>query len=214
MPSRPLALGEELKHRNGRRQRGATTALILPVARLVSELRARGVDTLVDGAHAPGMVPLGLSDLGAAYYTGNAHQWLCAPKGAAFLHVHRDRQAQLHPNVISHGYTAGFHAEFDCTGTFDPTPWLCIPESVRFIGSMLPGGWPEVMATNRALTLPGLGSIKELLQGLAQWKRRSVSSTCSEQMHLTRRRMALVSQERLRVKPSRTVRQLGALCPP
>jgi isopenicillin-N epimerase len=129
------------------------TALVLPVARLVSELRARGVDALVDGAHAPGMVPLELSKLGAAYYTGNAHKWLCAPKGAAFLHVHRDRQAQLHPTVISHGYTAGFHAEFDWTGTSDPTPWLCIPESLRFIGSLLPGGWPQVMATNRELTL-------------------------------------------------------------
>jgi isopenicillin-N epimerase len=129
------------------------TALILPAARLVNDLRARGIDTLVDGAHAPGMIPLGLSDLGAAYYTGNAHKWLCAPKGAAFLHVRRDRQAQLHPTVISHGYSAGFRAEFDWTGTFDPTPWLCIPESVRFIGSLLPAGWPQVMATNRALTL-------------------------------------------------------------
>ena len=129
------------------------TALVLPVARLVSDLRTRGIDTLVDGAHAPGMVPLCLSDLGAAYYTGNAHKWLCAPKGAAFLHVRRDRQAQLHPNVISHGYTAGFHAEFDWTGTFDPTPWLCIPEALHFIGSLLPAGWPQVMATNRALTL-------------------------------------------------------------
>jgi isopenicillin-N epimerase len=129
------------------------TALVLPLARLVGELRARGVDTLVDGAHAPGMVPIALSELGAAYYTGNAHKWLCAPKGAAFLHVQRDRQAPLHPNVISHGYTTGFHAEFDWTGTFDPTPWLCIPESLRFIGALQPGGWPEVMASNRALTL-------------------------------------------------------------
>jgi isopenicillin-N epimerase len=129
------------------------TALVLPVARLVSDLRARGVDTLVDGAHAPGMVPLGLSDLGAAYYTGNAHKWLCAPKGAAFLHVRRDRQAHLHPTVISHGYTEGLHAEFDWTGTFDPTPWLCIPESLRFIGGLLPAGWPQVMQTNRALAL-------------------------------------------------------------
>lgn len=131
----------------------SSTALILPLRRLVSELRERGVDTLVDGAHAPGMVPLNLAELGAAYYTGNAHKWLCAPKGAAFLHVRRDRQARLHPNVISHGYTSGFHAEFDWPGTFDPTPWLCIPESLRFIGSLLPAGWPQVMAANRALAL-------------------------------------------------------------
>ena len=129
------------------------TALILPLERLVSELRTRGVDTLVDGAHAPGMVPIGLSDLGAAYYTGNAHKWLCAPKGAAFLHVRRDRQAGLHPNVISHGYAQGFHAEFDWTGTFDPTPWLCIPHALKFIGGLLPAGWPQVMDANRALTL-------------------------------------------------------------
>ncbi len=129
------------------------TALVLPVARLVSELSERGVDTLVDGAHAPGMVPIGLSQLGAAYYTGNAHKWLCAPKGAAFLHVQRERQAGLHPSVISHGYLQGFHAEFDWTGTLDPTPWLCIPAALRFIGGLLPAGWPEVMAANRSLAL-------------------------------------------------------------
>jgi isopenicillin-N epimerase len=129
------------------------TALILPMARLVGDLRAVGVETLVDGAHAPGMIPLQLSDLDAAYYTGNAHKWLCAPKGAAFLHVRRDRQAHLHPTVISHGYGAGWRAEFDWTGTFDPTPWLCIPEALRFIGALLPGGWPAVMATNHTLAL-------------------------------------------------------------
>jgi len=129
------------------------TALLLPVARLVGELRARGIDTLVDGAHAPGMVPLALSDLGAAYYTGNAHKWLCAPKGAAFLHVRRDRQTRLHPSVISHGYTTGFHAEFDWTGTLDPTPWLCIPASIGFMGSLFPAGWPQLMETNHVLAL-------------------------------------------------------------
>lgn len=129
------------------------TALVLPVARLVAELRNRGIETLIDGAHAPGMVPLALTELGAAYYTGNAHKWLCAPKGAAFLHVRRDRQAGLHPSVISHGYTQGFHAEFDWTGTCDPTPWLCIPEAIRYMGGLLPGGWPELMARNRILAL-------------------------------------------------------------
>ncbi len=149
------------------------TALILPIERLVSELQTRGVDTLVDGAHAPGMVPLALSDLGAAYYTGNAHKWLCAPKGAAFLHVRRDRQGRLHPNVISHGYTAGFHAEFDWTGTVDPTPWLCIPEALRVVGGLLPGGWPQVMAANRALTLQARAL---LLQSLG------VDAPCPEAM--------------------------------
>jgi isopenicillin-N epimerase len=131
------------------------TALVLPIARLVQELRNRGIETLVDGAHAPGMVPLALSELGAAYYTGNAHKWLCAPKGAAFLHVRRDRQSGLHPLVISHGYTRGFHAEFDWTGTDDPTPWLCIPEAIRYMGGLLPGGWPELMTRNRTLALQG-----------------------------------------------------------
>lgn len=129
------------------------TALVLPIARLVAELRARGVETLVDGAHAPGTVPLALGTLGAAYYTGNAHKWLCAPKGAAFLHVRRDRQPGLHPLTISHGYGRGFQAEFDWTGTADPTAWLCVPDAIRYVGELLEGGWPELMARNHALAL-------------------------------------------------------------
>jgi len=140
------------------------TALVLPLARLVSELQALNVDTLVDGAHAPGMVPVALGQLGAAYYTGNAHKWLCAPKGAAFLHVRRDRQADLHPTVISHGYSSGFLAEFDWTGTCDPTPWLCIPEALRCVGGLRPGGWPEVMAANRALALQARATLMASLQ--------------------------------------------------
>jgi isopenicillin-N epimerase len=134
------------------------TALVFPIERLVALLEERGVATLVDGAHAPGMVPLDLDRLGAAYYTGNAHKWLCAPKGSAFLHVRRDRQASVHPAVTSHGTApepgpARFRAEFDWTGTADPTPWLAVPEAIAFLGSLLPGGWPEVMETNRRLAL-------------------------------------------------------------
>jgi isopenicillin-N epimerase len=138
------------------------TALVFPIERLVAELSARGVDTLVDGAHALGMIPLDLARLGAAYYTANAHKWLCAPKGAAFLHVRRDRQKGLHPVSISHGYAGGetrFKDEFDWTGTADPTAGLCIPDCIAYLGGLLPGGWPELMSTNRALALKARAAI-------------------------------------------------------
>ena len=139
------------------------TALVLPLARLVRELRALDIETLVDGAHAPGMVPLALGELGAAYYTGNAHKWLCAPKGAAFLHVRSDRQRELHPTVISHGYGAGLQAEFDWIGTFDPSAWLCVPAAIDYLGTLLPGGWPKLMAINRGLALEARADLCESL---------------------------------------------------
>lgn len=132
------------------------TGLIFPVEELVQSLATKGVETLVDGAHALGMIPLDLRHLGAAYYAANAHKWLCAPKGAAFLFVRRDRQRGLHPLVLSHGYDPGgdgFRAEFDWTGTRDPTAWLSIPAAMRHLGGVLPGGWAEIQARNRSLAL-------------------------------------------------------------
>jgi len=145
------------------------TALVFPIERVVAGLAARGIETLVDGAHAPGMLPLDLGRLGAAWYTGNLHKWVCAPKGAAFLHARRDRQAGLRPNTISHGanevlgdggpgrWTPGtrtrYRAEFDWQGTLDPTPWLAVPDAIRVVGGLVDGGWPEVMRRDRALTL-------------------------------------------------------------
>jgi isopenicillin-N epimerase len=137
----------------------SSTAVIFPLARLIRELDTRGVDTLVDGAHAPGMVPLTLSKLRPAYYTGNLHKWVCAPKGAAFLWVRPDKQADLHPAIISHGHNthrpgySHFQDRFDWAGTFDPTAWFSAAEALRWMGELLPGGWPAIRDANHSLVV-------------------------------------------------------------
>jgi isopenicillin-N epimerase len=134
------------------------TGLVFPIEQIVRELRERGIETLVDGAHAPGMVPLRVAELGAGYYVGNFHKWVCAPKAAAMLWVREDLKSGIHPTTISHGYSSTrdrsrFLEEFDWTGTLDPAAYLAVPKAIRFVGDMLPGGWPEVYTRNRKLAL-------------------------------------------------------------
>ena len=139
------------------------TGLVLPIERLVPQLEERGVPTLVDGAHGPGMLDLSLRQLNPSWYVANCHKWICAPKGAGVLFARRDRQTGLHPACISHGYglasdmpeRSPLQLEFDWTGTHDPTPWLCVPTALKFMATLLPGGWPALRQRNRDLVLQG-----------------------------------------------------------
>ena len=125
----------------------SVTALVFPLAELCAGARERGITTLVDGAHAPGQIELDLSGLGADFYTGNCHKWLCAPKGAAFLHVRPERQAEVQATVVSWGYVAEVsgHAGFDAyagrsvlerrlqwQGTRDIAAFLAVPAAIAF----------------------------------------------------------------------------------
>jgi len=145
------------------------TAAVLPIERIQTALRSRGITLLIDGAHAPGMIPLDLNSIEPDYYTGNCHKWMCAPKGAGFLYVRRDLQHAIHPSVISHGSNSRrtdrsrFELEFGWTGTGDPTPMLCVPvaiDAMAAIVSEVAGpfvsegeAWNAIMDRNRALAL-------------------------------------------------------------
>ncbi len=124
------------------------TAVVFPVAEITELCAARGIELLIDGAHAPGMLPLDVAAIGAAYYTGNLHKWVSAPPGAAFLWVHPDRQPSIHPNTISHHLGEGLASEFEWQGTRDVTPWLSVPAAIDFFASI---GWDRVMSHNHQL---------------------------------------------------------------
>lgn len=149
----------------------SATGLIFPLEHLIALLHARDILVIVDGAHAPGMLPLDLNRLGADVYAGNCHKWLCAPKGAGFLHVPRRHQGWVRPAVTSHGANepstdgeARFRLAFDWTGTDDPTAALAVPAAIDFMGSLLSGGWPQVRSHNRELCLEARSVLGAALQ--------------------------------------------------
>jgi isopenicillin-N epimerase len=143
------------------------TALVFPIEDIVAALEPE-IPVVVDGAHGPGQVPVAVDDLGASWYTGNLHKWVCAPKGAAFLHTRGDRIGMTVPAVISHGYNAEvespearYRALFDWLGTDDFSAWAVVPDAVRLVGGLETGGWDGVMKRNHDLVLEGRRLIAE-----------------------------------------------------
>ena len=135
------------------------TALIMPLEVIIPAVQQRGIQVLVDGAHAPGMLPLRLTELGADYYTGNCHKWMCAPKGTAFLYIRPEHQLKFHPLTISHGMnrpvgdSTRFRLEFDWIGTRDLTGFLTLPMLIGYMDSISNEGWAGIMSRNRALAV-------------------------------------------------------------
>ena len=109
------------------------TALVLPVAEICAGARAAGALAIVDGAHAPGQLPLDLEELGADVYAGNCHKWLSAPKGAGFLWARPEHQRWIEPLVISWGYgdDRTFADRHGWQGTRDPAAALAIPAAIE-----------------------------------------------------------------------------------
>ena len=140
----------------------SATALVFPIERVVAEARARGIWSVIDGAHTPGHIPLNLDALGADFYAGNCHKWMMAPKGAGFLHVRRELQSMLNPLVISHGWTEDakepgtkgvfgntpFIDGLEMQGTRDPSAWLTVPVALEFARQH---DWDKVAAQCRTL---------------------------------------------------------------
>ena len=124
------------------------TALVFPIGSIIAGCKKKGVEVLVDGAHAPGTLPLNIAALGATYYAANLHKWVCAPKGSALLWVAPHRQREIHPAVVSHYLDDGFAAEFAWQGTRDISSWLTVPAAIAFMADL---GWEGVMHHNHAL---------------------------------------------------------------
>jgi len=146
----------------------SASALRLPIEQLTALCTARGIPVVVDGAHAPGQIALDVAAVGATYYVGNCHKWMCTPKGVGFLVVAEGAPAR--PIATSHGASPEYgpanrlHAELDWSGTYDPAPNLTVPSAIVTV-AVEGGGWPAIYARNHALVcelrrrvIDGLGS--------------------------------------------------------
>ena len=141
------------------------TAMIFPVAEVCHRAREQGILTIIDGAHAPGQIPLDLEETGADFYTGNLHKWLCAPKGSGFLYARSEVQNLLEPLVVSWGWKSEkpspsqFVDHHEWQGTRDPAAFLSVPAAIEF---QKEHEWDNVRAECHALAIEAEARIRAL----------------------------------------------------
>ncbi len=137
------------------------TALIFPIEEICRRARDAGIITVIDGAHAPGQIPLDMARIGADFYTGNCHKWMCTPKGSAFLYVRPEYQTPIEPVIISWGWydDADFVTRNQRQGTRDPAAYLTVPAAIDW---MQAHDWDAVRARCHALGV-------ELREQIAEW---------------------------------------------
>jgi isopenicillin-N epimerase len=136
----------------------SATGFSFPIDRLVRAVHDAGLPVLVDGAHAPGQVEVDLEALGADFWSGNMHKWVCSPRACAVLRTAPEWQDVVRPLVASHDYAAGYQPAFDWTGTADPIPLLAVPAALDFWDSL---GWEAVRAEQRRLVGDGARLVAE-----------------------------------------------------
>jgi isopenicillin-N epimerase len=124
------------------------TSLIFPIKEIIDLCRSKGIITIIDGAHAPGMLKLNLDELGADFYTGNCHKWMFTAKGCAFLWISKKWQNKIHPLVISLFYGNGIQSEFGWTGTKNPSSWLALSPAIDFYKTL---GFDRICEYNHKL---------------------------------------------------------------
>lgn len=145
----------------------SATALVFPIEKVVKLAKDYNILLFIDGAHAPGHLPIDLTHLKPDFYVGNFHKWMNAPKGCAFLYVDKNHLQNIHPLSISHYYKTHFTAEFDWTGTLDNSAWLCLPHCVDFFNDL--GGFEDggIVQRNKNLIFESAKMMQEELN--LQW---------------------------------------------
>ncbi|MBN2045105.1 MAG: aminotransferase class V-fold PLP-dependent enzyme [Anaerolineales bacterium] len=143
------------------------TAVSMPVEIICQKAREAGILTVIDGAHAPGQIPLDLIAMEPDFYLGNCHKWMQSSKGAGFLYTRPELQPLLEPLVVSWGWgeNSGFTTGskyldyFEWSGTHDPSAYLSIPAAIQFQAEH---HWSVIQERCQQILADGLKRIEKL----------------------------------------------------